>query len=142
MDMKIIGVDCATAAAKVGLALGVSSDERVEIQDATLCTLKQSAAMVIAGWLKDREGAALIALDAPLGWPKPLAESLIKHKAGEAIVTPAHAMFRRETDRFIHRKLKKTPLDVGRPSSSPNSRRRHSALPLAARYRRRCWCGR
>jgi hypothetical protein len=132
MDMKIIGVDCATAAAKVGLALGVPSGDGVEIRDATLCTLEQSAAKVIAGWLKDGEGPALIALDAPLGWPKPLAESLINHKAGKALGTSAHAMFRRETDLFIHRKLKKTPLDVG---ADRIARTAHAALHLLATLR-------
>jgi hypothetical protein len=55
----------------------------------------------------------LDAIDAPLGWPKPLAETLIDHRAGLPIETPANAMFRRTTDLFIQRKLKKTPLDVG-----------------------------
>jgi hypothetical protein len=55
----------------------------------------------------------LDAIDAPLGWPKPLAETLIDHRAGMPIETPANAMFRRTTDLFIQRKLKKTPLDVG-----------------------------
>jgi predicted RNase H-like nuclease len=132
MDMKIIGVDCATAESKIGLALGSLSDNSVEIQDATLCTLERSAAMVIAGWLKDGEGPALIALDAPLGWPKPLAESLIHHRAGEPIRTPAHAMFRRETDQFIHREIGKTPLDVG---ADRIARTAHAALQLLATLR-------
>jgi hypothetical protein len=55
----------------------------------------------------------LIAIDAPLGWPKPLAETLMNHRAGVAIETPANAMFRRATDVFIQQKLRKTPLDVG-----------------------------
>jgi predicted nuclease with RNAse H fold len=55
----------------------------------------------------------LIAIDAPLGWPKPLTEALIDHGAGMPIETPANAMFRRTTDLFIQRTLKKTPLDVG-----------------------------
>jgi hypothetical protein len=55
----------------------------------------------------------LIAIDAPLGWPKPLAETLIKHRAGMPIETPANAMFRRNTDLFIQTRLGKRPLDVG-----------------------------
>jgi hypothetical protein len=93
--------------------------------------LERSAAKVIAGWLKDRE-AALIALDAPLGWPKPLAESLINHKAGKALGASAHAMFRRETDRFIHREIGKTPLDVG---ADRIARTAHAALQLLATLR-------
>lgn len=112
--MRIVGVDCATVDAKVGLALGVLNEGRLEIRDATLCTRERVAASVIASWLSDlEEDVALIAIDAPLGWPKPLAESLIEHRAGGSIDTPANAMFRRATDLFIQRELKKTPLDVG-----------------------------
>jgi predicted RNase H-like nuclease len=111
--MKIIGLDCATVDAKVGLALGVLEEGHLEIQHATLCTRERAAASVIAGWVRDSQDRVLISIDAPLGWPKQLAETLINHNAGMAIETPANAMFRRTTDLFIQRKLKKTPLDVG-----------------------------
>jgi predicted RNase H-like nuclease len=111
--MKIIGLDCATVDAKVGLALGVLREGHVEIERATLCTRERAAANVIAGWVRDSHDRVLIAIDAPLGWPKRLAETLINHRAGRAIETPANAIFRRTTDLFIQQKLKKTPLDVG-----------------------------
>lgn len=111
--MKIIGLDCATVDAKVGLALGVLREEGLEIQHATLCTRERAAATVMAAWLRDAQDAVLIAIDAPLGWPKPLADTLINHSAGMQIETPANSMFRRATDLFIQRTLKKTPLDVG-----------------------------
>jgi hypothetical protein len=63
--------------------------------------------------VRDSQDPALIAIDAPLGWPKQLAETLINHRAGMPIETPANAMFRRTADVFIQQKLKKTPLDVG-----------------------------
>jgi hypothetical protein len=44
---------------------------------------------------------------------KKLAETLIIHRAGMSLETPADPMFRRTTDVFIQRTLKKTPLDVG-----------------------------
>jgi hypothetical protein len=65
----------------------------LEIQDATLCTRERAAASVIAGWVRDSQDPVLIAIDAPLGWPKPLAETLINHSAGTPIETPANAMF-------------------------------------------------
>ena len=105
--MKIVGLDCATVDAKVGLALAVLGEEGLEIQHVTLCTREQTAANVVAGWLRDTQDAVLIAIDAPLGWPKPLAETLINHSAGMPIETPANAMFRRATDLFIQQKLKK-----------------------------------
>lgn len=130
--VKIIGVDCATVEAKVGLALGVLGEGRLEIQEATLCTRERTAASVIANWLGDLQDGTLIAIDAPLGWPKPLAESLIKHNAGMAIETPASAMFRRATDLFIQRKLKKTPLDVG---ADRIARTAYAALQLLGNLR-------
>ena len=111
--MKIVGLDCATVDARVGLAVGFPSGGSLKIQQATLCTRERAAASVIAGWVRDAQDAVLIAIDAPLGWPKPLAETLIHHSAGMPIETPANAMFRRTTDLFIQQKLNKTPLDVG-----------------------------
>jgi hypothetical protein len=78
-----------------------------------LCTRERAAASFIAGWVRDSQHPVLIAIDTPLGWPKPLAETLINHRAGMPIETAANAMFRRTTDVFIQQKLKKTPLDVG-----------------------------
>jgi hypothetical protein len=106
-------LDCATVDAKVGLALGVLGELGLEVQQATLCTRERAAASVIAGWVRDSQDPVLIAIDAPLGWPKPLAETLINHSAGMPIETPANAMFRRTTDLFIQTRLGKRPLDVG-----------------------------
>jgi len=132
--MKIVGVDYATQDAKVGLALGVVSEGDLEIQDAKLCRRERPPASVIASWLGDRQSAALIAIDAPLGWPKPLAECLIKHNASAAIEATPDAMFRRETDLFIQRELKKTPLDVG---ADRIARTAHAALRLLDELRRK-----
>jgi predicted nuclease with RNAse H fold len=132
--MKIVGLDCATVDAKVGLALGVLDEGRAEIKSATLCTRERSAADRIANWIHDADDGVLIAIDAPLGWPKPLAESLIDHSAGVAINTEANAMFRRTTDRFIQQKLKKTPLDVG---ADRIARTAHAALHLLGSVRAR-----
>lgn len=111
--MRIVGLDCATVDPKVGIALGLHGDAGLEIQDATLCTRERAAANVIASWVHNSQDPILISIDAPLGWPKPLAEILIHHSAGMNIETPANAMFRRTTDVFIQQKLRKTPLDVG-----------------------------
>jgi hypothetical protein len=118
--MRIVGLDCATVDAKVGLALGVLSDRGLEVQQATLCTRERAAASVIAGWVRDSQDPVLIAIDAPLGWPKPLAETLIDHRAGMPIETPANAMFRRTTDLFIQTRLGK--------------RRTGSLVPLTRRW--------
>lgn len=137
---KIIGIDCATDDAKVGLALGsVSRPEGaaepvLRVERALLCSKEDSAARRVEGWLSEAEGAVLIAIDAPLGWPAPLAGALAEHRAGEEIAVPPNDMFRRATDRFIQRELKKTPLDVG---ADRIARTAHAALRLLGDLRRR-----
>jgi hypothetical protein len=51
--------------------------------------------------VRDSQVPVLLAIDAPLGWPKQLAETLINHRAGMPIETPANVMFRRTTNLFI-----------------------------------------
>jgi predicted RNase H-like nuclease len=109
----IVGIDCATVEAKIGLALGRLDGSDLEIQDATRCARERSAVSVITDWLPEKAERTLLAVDAPLGWPKSLGESLQRHSAGKGIDAPANSLFRRTTDSFIHRELKKTPLDVG-----------------------------
>jgi len=52
-------------------------------------------------------------MDAPLGWPRAMAPSLARHRAGDRIDATAHQMFRRYTDDAIHDRLRKRPLEVG-----------------------------
>jgi hypothetical protein len=94
----IVGIDCATAEAKIGLALGRFDESGLEIHDATPCSRARSAISLIAGWQADRGDSTLLALDAPLGWPRALGESLIRHSAGMGIAKLANSMFRRATD--------------------------------------------
>jgi predicted RNase H-like nuclease len=128
----IIGIDCATAEAKIGLARGQLDKSGLEIHDATLCAKERSAVSRVASWLTDRADSALLAVDAPLGWPKALGESLTGHSAGMGIATSADAMFRRATDSFIQRELKKTPLDVG---ADKIARTAHKALGMLSELR-------
>lgn len=53
---------------------------------------------VLVSWLS--EGPALLAIDAQLGWPLPLARGLHEHRAGQPVPGDAHDLFRRMTDRF------------------------------------------
>ncbi len=128
----IVGIDCATAEAKIGLALGRLDEADVEIHDATLCGRERSAVSLVTGWLTDRVDSTLLALDAPLGWPRALGESLVGHSAGMGIDTLANSMFRRTTDSFIQQELKKTPLDVG---ADRIARTAHAALRMLSELR-------
>ncbi len=127
MSIRVIGIDCATVDAKVGLACGEYGAGKVRLHAATLCTRERSALARVFEWVTNADGPALLAIDAPLGWPVPLARALASHRAGERLVASAHDMFRRETDRFIRTKLSKTPLDVG---ADRIARTAHAALRL------------
>ena len=56
---------------------------------------------------------ALLAIDAPLGWPAALGQSLAGHQAGQAIAVAQNTLFRRATDVSVHQRTGKLPLEVG-----------------------------
>jgi len=126
---RIIGVDCATNSKKVGLAL-VEQVERSPCLVTAQCS-GGSPAEEIALWAR-RPGRTLVALDAPLGWPAVMGESLATHVAGEVIGHSGNQLFRRATDRAIHTRYNKTPLDVG---ADRIARTAHWALGLLGSLR-------
>jgi double-stranded uracil-DNA glycosylase len=100
------------SARKTGLALAGVEGLHLVIRTA-LCASKQaSAAAIVAQWIGS-EPRALVALDAPLGWPEPLSRELSAHSAGQPIGSSANALFRRQTDDEICHRLGKRSLDVG-----------------------------
>ena len=90
--------------------------------------VKHTAALIE----KEASGSVLIALDAPLGWPQALAETLPAHFAGKAPRSKANKMFRRRTDEVVQEKLKKQPLDVG---ADKIARATHAALQFLGSIR-------
>ena len=80
----------------------------------------------VADWLVEPgERNTLIAIDAPLGWPQPLAETLQTHTAGSAVGQASNELFRRTTDLHIRERTGKQPLDVG---ADRIARTAHAAL--------------
>ena len=68
----------------------------------------------VAEWiLGSNDQSKLIAIDAPLGWPRPLAEALGRHKAGEPVEASADELFSRTTDQKIRARFGLRPLEVG-----------------------------
>ena len=94
----------------------------------SLDRMGNSIAEIIIGWIQN-EDLAIIAIDAPLGWPENLGNSLFSHFAGQALSIESNLMFRRETDRFIKRVMGKQPLDVG---ADRIARTAHTALKIIA----------
>ena len=130
-DTRIIGIDCATNAKNVGLALCAFTDGRPRLEEVIIGRTWPAIDEQVASWAT---GRTLLALDAPLGWPAPLGESLHAHRAGAGFVQTPNAMFRRSTDDAIAERLGKRPLDVG---SDRIARTAHVALSFLERLRKR-----
>lgn len=123
--MTVVGIDCATDPRNVGLALGRSNGAAATLLDVRLGSAAAPPSAVVAEWIGD--GPALLALDAPLGWPAPLGHALATHRAGAPLLDEAHTLFRRETDRAVRVRLGKQSLDVG---ADRIARTAHAALAL------------
>jgi hypothetical protein len=108
----LLGIDCATNPKKTGLALGEERGGGIHILRCTTGSKSTPPAMISSEWLKEYEDV-LIALDAPLGWPKSLGLSLSEHKAGMPVKAVPDKLFSRATDRAIRERLGKRPLEVG-----------------------------
>lgn len=128
-EVRIIGVDCATDPKKVGLALGVITEDGAALRAVTIGTTWASIDERIASWVTPR---TLLALDAPLGWPAHLGPALYEHQAGDGFDHPPNTVFRRATDDAIAQRLGKRPLDVG---ADRIARTAHTALALLTRLR-------
>jgi predicted RNase H-like nuclease len=122
---KIIGIDCATQPKKVGLALCRWTENRLMVDTLRTGADSRPLHQVISDWIPD-EGA-LLAMDAPLGWPQGLAPALVQHRAGQALATTPEKMFRRTTDDFVWEMTGKKPMEVG---AERIARTAHAALRL------------
>ena len=97
----------------MGLARAVLHEDGVlRLERVTLGTAGESAAASVSQWLAESERFVL-ALSAPLGWPRALGKALSDHTAGEPLKLSAEQLFRRDTDRLVHKLLGKQPPDVG-----------------------------
>ncbi len=128
-NLRIIGIDCATVAQKVGLALCVVHDGRPRIDQLLVGESWPAIDEQIAQWASQ---PTLLAVDAPLGWPAPMADSLHQHRAGAELSHSSNTLFRRNTDDVVAAHLGKRPLDVG---ADRIARTAHTALSLLARLR-------
>jgi predicted RNase H-like nuclease len=129
---SIVGVDCATQEERMGLARAVlQADGALRLERVTLGTAGESAAASVSQWIAGQP-RFVIALSAPLGWPRALGEALAHHVAGEPIAPAAEQLFRRDTDRLVHRHLGRQPPDVGADRVARTAR---AALGLLAEVR-------
>jgi hypothetical protein len=128
-DLRIIGIDCATVAQKVGLALCVVGAGRPRLDRVLVGESWPAIDEQLAQWATD---PSLLAVDAPLGWPAPMADALHSHRAGAELPHATNTLFRRRTDDVVSEHLGKRPLDVG---ADRIARTAHTALSFLARLR-------
>lgn len=126
--VTIIGIDCAAQPSNCGLACG-HAEGPPSSRPLRISRIKRGrgkgdfreVAATIRSWLETEladEGSVLLALDAPLGWPANMKESLSGHQAGQPLVAngrlvSGNDLFRRHADRFIAACGLGTPLDIG-----------------------------
>lgn len=97
----MVGIDCAIDEARTGLAFGLlSEDGQICVERATLGTAGESAVVTVAHWIGEA-APFVVALNAPLGWPRALSEALASHRAGESIGLPIHQVLRRRTEQVV-----------------------------------------
>jgi len=110
--MLIVGIDAATKPNKVGVVWGDWSPATgLAIEEADLLSRLGTAAL--SARLAGAAHGALVAVDAPLGWPLALGRGLHSHQAGAPLAADADHLFSRACDRMIWKTLRKRPMEVG-----------------------------
>ncbi|TQE98737.1 MAG: DUF429 domain-containing protein [Spiribacter salinus] len=89
MSVRIVGIDCATDPKRVGYAFARYHGGRTVVETVDIGSATVAPVDAIASWLREDAGPALLALDAPLGWPAPLGQALPMHQAGQPLRAPA-----------------------------------------------------
>jgi len=82
--MRLVGIDCASQDKNCGLALAEVYGGHMSVLD--LQVGEGNVVPILAEWISDRQ-PAILALDAPLGWPRPLSAALPKHIGTGAVCT-------------------------------------------------------
>jgi predicted nuclease with RNAse H fold len=125
MSYSIIGIDVATDPKKCFFSFATLIGTNCSLINVVDGTAPEELIGLVSGINQSR--AVLLAIDAPLGWPAPLGDALIHHRAGAAIKAKSNDVFRRKTDIFIKKQIGKQPLDVG---ADRIARTAHAALSL------------
>jgi predicted nuclease with RNAse H fold len=129
--VPLLGVDWAVDPRNVGLARGALYEGSVLVEEVS-GGKGISPADLLSDWLLSAPRGVL-AIDAPLGWPAPMADALRDHAAGLPWRKYESDPFGRATDRFVARMTGKKPLDVGAQLIAKTA---HSALALLEELRR------
>lgn len=134
--MLLIGLDAASQRARCGYALGRWDGRELDLLEAGLLDTPDCSDALVEHVLPalKAEERALIAIDAPLGWPQQMGQALQSHAAGKVLDVEKNSLFRRHTDVEIKRRLGRMPLEVG---ADRIARAAHSALAILQELRDR-----
>lgn len=115
VEMFLIGIDYSAQKGKVGFAAGRLKGNSLKVEFAECPGTHAAVEKKIVSWISQekKNDGVLLAIDAPLGWPKSLSKSLCSHNAGEMLSESPEQMFMRATDRWVRDEIGKTPLKVG-----------------------------
>jgi predicted nuclease with RNAse H fold len=130
----LIGLDAASRWTNFGYAIGRYESGVVAVEEAGLLESREEAdalANRVAPRLREAD-RGVIAIDAPLGWPRPFVHALWEHRAGEPLDDLKERLFRRETDRVVSKVIGRAPLEV---AADRIARAAHSALLVLGRLR-------
>ena len=127
----LVGIDCAVASKNTGLCRAIYSDSRVHVLEG-VSGAEACPAEIASAWIGESQ-TLILGLDAPLGWPVALGDSLRFHKAAGPLAPDANSLFRRCTDDFTTRVIGKRPMDVG---ADRIARTAKAALDLLGEIRR------
>ncbi|MGM0551217.1 MAG: DUF429 domain-containing protein [Bacteroidota bacterium] len=123
-NLLILGIDAAASDANTGLVT-LEADTRTVHKVAIGKEVPIS--QLLTEWLSDYSGPVMACMDAPLGWPEHFCEILATHEAGVPIILDKEQFFPRITDKRVHQKLGKRPLEV---TANYIARTAHRALQL------------
>lgn len=134
--MKLFGFDAASQHSKFGYATGDLESGVITIRSAGLISESGALATIARELIDCHQG--LIAIDAPLGWPRSFGPALSQHVAGGLINVEKPTFFKRVTDQRIAERLKQHPLEV---AADKIARASHSALEVLDDLRKRTRLG-
>src|SRR5690242_1415221 len=101
--MLLIGLDAAAQFSNFGFAVGNLTDSSLGVTSAGVLGKDADDSLVWLASLLRTNGNALIAIDAPLGWPEPMGRFLKEHKAGQSLPISKDEFFRRKTDADVRK---------------------------------------
>lgn len=108
-NINIIGLDAAVQEKNTGCIFGRYNRGSFTVKDRW--DQKEPLTETMTRWIKD-SGKAILAIDAPLGWPISYRRTLEGHVAGKPLNIDPESFFKRKTDLDIRQRFNKTTLEI------------------------------